>query len=397
MTAEKDADATGSNRTQSLNNRRTFIKTAGVGTAVALAGCLGGDDGGSGGGTAGSPGDELADKLQVLTWGGSYGKKQKQVFIDGFQEEYGVEIEWGEFGSDWDLLSKQKASGEGKVDIVQPSSSGGFVAIKDNLLEPINLDNLENWDNVLDDFKNPTWDAGEDVHLVPLVYGGNGMVYNYEQYAPPDGSAGDEPKVWDDIFNDQTKGNISMPSSIDSIVTIAAHDHDDVNVENFTDAYEANMEKVWERIEYYNDHVFQWWDSGSTMQQLLTNESAIAGQLWVGRVYVLREEEDVPVRYKVPDDGTNFWVDSFAIAKGTKRKHTAEKFIDYTLRVDKSIKFGEEIPYAPGVEIPESKRPDTLSENDDLGNLDKLIQIDPQLVLDHRKEWSKEFQQITRG
>jgi len=319
------------------------------------------------------------------------------VFINSFEEEYEVDVEWGEFGSDWDLLSKQRASGEGEVDVVQPSSSGGFVAIKDELLEPINLDNLENWDNVLDEFQNPAWDPGEEVHLAPLVYGGNGMVYNYEQYAPPGGSVGDEPTVWDDIFTEDTKGRVSMPSSIDSIVTMAAHDHDGVDVENFSDDYEANMEKVWERIEYYNDYVFQWWDSGSTMQQLLTNESAIAGHLWVGRVYVLREEEDVPVRYKVPDDGSSFWVDSFAIAAGTERKHTAEKFIDHTLRPDKTTEFAEEIPYAPGKAIPESDQPSALEANDDLGNLDKLQQIDPQLVLDHREEWSQEFQQITRG
>jgi spermidine/putrescine-binding protein len=405
MTYDTDGEQGSSSRKHS---RRRFIQTTAIGAAAGLAGCAGGGGGGGGGGGDGDDGgdtdtggssdnaettasttngaSDLADELTVLTWGGSYGQKQKEVFIDSFQEEYDVDVTWGQFGSDWDLLTKQRTGGT-EVDVAQPGQTAAYLGGRQDLLLPLRLDNFEYWDNLRDRFKNPTYDPGEDENYVAgLCYGGNGAVYNTDYL--------DEPGSWDDIYTEETKGQVALPSSIDSVVGIIGSDAG-IDAANLSENYEEKMNQVWDLAEKRNEYIFQWWDSGSTMQQLLTNESAIAGQLWIGRVYVLRTEEDVPVEYTVPEEGTTFWTDSYGVASSTERRYTAEKFIDHTLRTDLSEQFAAEIPYAPCV--PLDNPPKALEGNSDIEHLDRLQLLHPQLAEENRQSWEQSFQNIVRG
>jgi spermidine/putrescine-binding protein len=380
------------------SNRRTFLKTAAIGTSVALAGCSGGSnedgsnsaDGSESGGnsgttdgsSSGSDDEELADELTVLTWGGSYGEAQKEVFIDSFADEYGVDVTWGQFGSDWDLLTEQRTGGT-EVDVAQPGQTAAYLGANEELLLPLRTENMDNWDNLRDRFRNPEYDPGEDFHVAGLCYGGNGIVYNTDYM--------DEPSSWDDIYTEDTRGQVALPRSIDSVVAIAASDLE-MDLTSLDENYDEKMDQVWERVGEINEYIFEWWDSGSTMQQLLTEESAITGQLWTGRVYDLRTNEDVPVEYTVPEEGTSYWCDSYGVASNTDRRYTAEQFIDHVLQPELMAEFTSQIPYGPCVPVEET--PEALEGNSDIENIDKLTLLHPELAEENRQEWEREFQSI---
>ena len=51
------------------------------------------------------------------------------------------------------------------------------------------------------------------------------------------------------------------------------------------------------------------------------------------------------LKYIVPKEGANFWIDSLVIPKGTKNKSAAETFINFLCEKDSAYRVAEEIGY----------------------------------------------------
>lgn len=376
--------------------RRAVLASAGVGIA-GLAGCAGGSGGGGGGDdtptgtTVGDSGNQLADELTVLTWGGTYGDAHKSTIIAGFEEEYGVTVEHGVFGNDFDAIAKQKAGGGGNIDVIEPGMTGAMTGVDQDLFLPLRRENIPNLENLTEQFKvdNLTYDPGDEPHIVPWVWGTAGLVHNTEQMSS-------QPTVWEDLFTDETDGKVAMNTvawlelgPIEHAAFALGYD-----ISDFSENYEEKMDDIFGKIAEWDEHMLQWFDSGSTMQQLLKNESAIAGTYWYGR-YLAAKEAGAPIDFKIPDDGTSMWIDNWAIAQGTEHRYTAEKFLDYSLTQDAHAAFSAEFPYASSVEL--DNPPEPLQESPVPDNRDKIHMADMETLYANRKNIQKRFQETIRA
>lgn len=376
--------------------RRAVLASAGVGIA-GLAGCAGGSGGGGGGDdtptgtTVGDSGNQLADELTVLTWGGTYGDAHKSTIIAGFEEEYGVTVEHGVFGNDFDAIAKQKAGGGGNIDVIEPGMTGAMTGVDQDLFLPLRRENIPNLENLTEQFKvdNLTYDPGDEPHIVPWVWGTAGLVHNTEQMSS-------QPTVWEDLFTDETDGKVAMNTvawlelgPIEHAAFALGYD-----ISDFSENYEEKMDDIFGKIAEWDEHMLQWFDSGSTMQQLLKNESAIAGTYWYGR-YLAAKEAGAPIDFKIPDDGTSMWIDNWAIAQGTEHRYTAEKFLDYSLTQDAHAAFSAEFPYASSVEL--DNPPEPLQQSPVPDNRDKIHMADMETLYANRKNIQKRFQETIRA
>ncbi|NPB60912.1 extracellular solute-binding protein, partial [Shigella sonnei] len=80
---------------------------------------------------------------------------------------------------------------------------------------------------------------------------------------------------------------------------------------------------------------------------LYSNETAHIGDGWSGRILALQDDGYDNLEYTIPEEGAYGWGDSFAIAKGSERRYTAEKFLEFTYRSDVKEGLSPQIGYPP--------------------------------------------------
>jgi spermidine/putrescine-binding protein len=387
-------------------HRRNFIRGAGAAAVVGLSGCNsdgGGEDGGSTetATRTGTAGDELADKLVVLSYGGSLGEAHKQNYLDRFQEEFGVQVEKGEFGSDWDLIAKQKAGG-GRVDVIMPSARTYPNAIEDELILPLRTDNVPRMLEKVNDPWRPDgkwgeWNVGDDREWwgAPWEYGASNICYNTEAWP----SEVDEPTSgetsWNDLFVKPLKDELGVPIWENYPIQMAVSSLG-YSPEEWYNNYDQVMEETWDRLNEWNNHVLEWYDSASQMRQILANERALGGMYWHGRVANM-QKEDYPIETVVAKEGGYLFLDTMAVAAGTERRYTAEKLINYYYREENRKGFSEMIPYAPTYDLSDEYMTDALRNNPDIEHRDNHNWYDPTFVSEHKQDWAEKLQSLVRS
>lgn len=378
-----------------MRTRRRFIQSAGAASTVAvtLSGCLGDGDGSSGtdtddgtdtngGGT--TSGNELADELRVATYGGAMGEAAQSTFLDGFQSEYDVEIVSGDYPSNWGLISQMQA-GEVEVDVLILDNTAVPTAFEAGLMRPLRERNVPNMERYRDRFdpRNAQWDPTEEgASYAPFQYFADGMTYNTDQL--------DEPTQWDDMLTEETRGSAINASWIDRVIGVAGVDID-VDVSDLQTDTDSKLEQIWSRVDEQNEYIFEWADAGGTIQDAFANETALIGMMWYGRATTLSNEDDVPVDYIIPEEGTTVATSGWAVSETTDRRYTAETFINYCLSEEAQYNYSEAIGYVPATEM--NELPQIVQENPDYQQQDSLEFFDGHALMEHQQDWSQQFQQ----
>jgi spermidine/putrescine transport system substrate-binding protein len=104
------------------------------------------------------PGQAMAaGELNIFNWG-NYTNPE---LIKKFEEKYDVKVTVTDYDSNDTALAKVKAGGHG-YDIVVPSASYVPIWIKEGLLIETRPDQMENFKNVADEWRDPSWDPGRN-------------------------------------------------------------------------------------------------------------------------------------------------------------------------------------------------------------------------------------------
>jgi spermidine/putrescine transport system substrate-binding protein len=99
------------------------------------------------------------------------------------------------------------------------------------------------------------------------------------------------------------------------------------------------------------------YDSDSPKTALLNGDVDL-GIVWSGEAALLWKKKKT-FQYVLPAEGAHQFIDSLAIPKGAPNKENAEKFIDYILRPEVSVKISDEFPYTnPNAEAVKLLKPE---------------------------------------
>src|SRR5690625_2900714 len=109
--------------------------------------------------------DEMSDELIIFNWS----EYMPDEIISDFEEEFGVKVVYTTFSSNQEMLSKIK-SGTVPYDIAVPSDFYVEVMAQEGLLLEIDLDNIPNFENIADEWKDLEYDPGNK-YSVPYLYG----------------------------------------------------------------------------------------------------------------------------------------------------------------------------------------------------------------------------------
>ncbi|MEA4965345.1 MAG: spermidine/putrescine ABC transporter substrate-binding protein [Oscillospiraceae bacterium] len=306
-------------------NKKWLLLCLGLLLALCLAGC----------------GSKETLTLNVYNWGEyiSDGSEDSmdtvQAFEDWYKETYGVavKVNYDTYASNEDMYAKLK-SGAVSYDVVIPSDYMIARMAEEDMLLPLNYDNIPNDQYIADDFRGLYYDP-DNKYTVPYTYGIVGIIYNAAEVDPADATG------WDLMWNEKYAGRIlQFNNSRDAFGTAMYKDGLDVNTTDTAvwDQALTTLQSQRSLVKsYVMDEIYNMMESG---------EAAI-GAYYAGDYFTMldAEAEGVDLRFYYPDP-TNYFVDAMCIPSCCQNQELAERFINYMLSEEPAIANAEYIYYA---------------------------------------------------
>ncbi len=284
--------------------------------------------------------------LYVYNWGeyisdGSEGcLDANAAFEEWYFETYGerVKVNYSTFSSNESLYAKL-SSGSVSYDVVVPSDYMIERLISEDLLAPLNYDNIPDIGNILPEFwgetsEHSSHDPG-NVYSVPYLYGMIGIIYNTTMVDADDPSLGSWKLMWDE----KHAGNIlQFNNSRDAFGSAQYFLGLDVNSDSEAD-WRMALEKLKEQKPILQGYVMD------EIYNKMENGSAGIAAYYAGD-YLAMYENNSDLEFFYPEEGTNLYVDAMCIPKSSKNKELAERYINFMLMEEAAIANAEYTYYA---------------------------------------------------
>ena len=266
------------------------------------------------------------EKLHIYSWADNF---DESVLAD-FEKEFNVSITYDIYANNEDLLAKIRAGGGG-YDLIQPSDYMVDTMIKNNLLEPLDKNNIPNFIHISDTFKDPVFDPGNQYSIV-YTSGVTGIAYNKKYIKEAIDS-------WEDLWNPAYKGKVILLDDNREVIGMALKKNGYSN--SSTDATE--IKTAVDDLKGLLPSVLAF-DTDTVKQKMIQEEGWIS-TVWSGdAAFIVADNPDIA--YVVPKEGATIFSDNYAIPLGAKNKDLAEKFINYMLDPEVSAKNYETIGYS---------------------------------------------------
>lgn len=250
--------------------------------------------------------------LYVYNWG----EYIDPTVNDLFEQEFGIKVIYDEYDNNESMYATLK-NNAAQYDIVFPSDYMVARLISEDMLEPLNLENIPNYSLIMDNFKGLPYDVNCQ-YSVPYTWGVIGLLYNTEY-------VDQTPESWSDLWDSRYAGKVLMyNNSRDSIGIALIKNGFSVNTED-TEQLELAAQQVLELKRncqaFVSDEIFNLMESGSAYMTPAYGGDALAMM-----------EENPDLDYVIPKEGTNMYVDAMCIVKGSRNKEAAEKYINFMCR-----------------------------------------------------------------
>ncbi len=258
-------------------------------------------------------------EVYVFNWGEYIG----DGVIEAFEKETGIKVNYMEFTENEDMYPLL-ASGANNYDVVCPSDYMVDKLIKENLIQPIDKSKITNYGNIDPEYLKSAelFDPGNQ-YCVPYCWGTVGILYNTSM-------VDEEITSWNALFDEKYSGQILMMNSLRDAYMIALTLLGyDLNTSN-----EAELDEATDLLKKQKP-LIQAYVVDEVRDKMIGGEAAI-GVIYSGEaIYTARENPDL--KYVVPDEGSNVWIDGWVIPTNSKNTENAYKWIDFMCRADVAL------------------------------------------------------------
>ena len=269
-----------------------------------------------------------SNKLYVFNWG----EYIEPEVLDIFEEETGIEVIYDEFETNESMYSKISA-GASLYDLVCPSDYMISKMIAEDLLQPINWDNIPNRVHIgVEHWEQTSGYDPELKYALPYTWGTVGILYNTTLVEEPIDEWSD---LWDSKYTDEILMQDSVRDAFMVALKMLGYSSNSTNEAELQAAKEALTRQKPIVQAYVVDQV---------RDKMISGEAAI-GVIYSGEA-LYTQFENPDLEYVVPKEGTNLWQDSWVIPKNAKHVENAEKFLDFLCRPDIALMNFEYITYS---------------------------------------------------
>ncbi len=339
-----------------------------VGVAM-LTGLLAGCAGGSGASSNG--------EVNVYNWG----EYIDESVLDDFEEATGIKVNYQYYDSNETMYSMLSGGGA-EYDVIIPSDYMIARLISEDMLEPLNFDNIPNFSDIDPELKNPEYDP-ENLYSVPYMWGLMGVIYNTTMV--------DETGLgsWELLWNEKYADDIVMIDNSRDAIGIAlkslGYSFNTTDASQIVEAVDLLIQQRPILQGYVMDEIFGKMEASN----------AAIGTYYYGD-YLTMLESNSDLGFYLPEEGTNIYVDAMCIPKGAANKENAEAFINFMCSTETGLKNCEEIWYStPLLSVRDALDPEVSSDPYAYPDSDILAKCEsyaglPQNILDlYDSEWTR--------
>lgn len=239
-----------------------------------------------------------------------------------FEKETGIKVRMDLYESNEDMLAKLQAGGVSQYDIIVPSDYILPALMKLKLIKELDQTKIPNLKNLLPRFKQTAYDPGNKF-TAAYQWGTVGLLYRSDMLKNYNGS-------WSTIFDPaQSPGNFLLVDSSREMLGIAllylGYDFNSTDPKELVAAADllASTKKRQDCLGFKggvggkNDVV-----AGSAAAAIVYNGDAIQA---------VTNNEDIPLVFAIPKEGSEIWFDSMAIPAKAPNTEAAYKWINYIL------------------------------------------------------------------
>ena len=259
--------------------------------------------------------------INVYNWG-QYISDGTDGYIDvnaAFTAETGIEVNYMTFDSNETMYTKLKTGGS-TYDVIIPSDYMIARLIEENMLLPLNYDNIPNAKYVMSAYRGMAHDP-TDTYSIPYTWGSTGIIYNTKYVDEADVGS------WDLLWNEKYSGKILMfdnPRDAFGVAELLLGYDVNTTDPNQLQACADLLAKQKPLVQaYVMDQLYQ----------KMEHEEAWIGVYYAGD-FIMMQAENENLAFCYPKEGFNLFVDALCIPSSCQNKEAAEAYINFICRPD---------------------------------------------------------------
>ncbi len=266
------------------------------------------------------------ETLNILNWG----EYIDPELITQFEDTYGIKVKYSTMTSNEEMLVKL-TSADNIYDLCFPSDYIIEKLIAQDMLAPLNKENIPNIENIDARFMDLSFDPG-NVYSVPYMWGTVGILYNTAMVTEPVTS-------WSVLWDEQYSGQILMYDSVrDTIgVTLISLGYD-LNTRSEDEIAAARDALIAQKP------LVRAYATDDARMEMVNGQAAMT-VIYSGDAIVCIDENP-DLAFAVPEEGSNVWFDNVVIPATSQKQETAELFINFLCDAEVAKRNTEYIGYS---------------------------------------------------
>ncbi len=271
--------------------------------------------------------------LRVYNWG----EYIDESVLKEFEARYpDIRVQYETYTDNEIMYTKIKNSST-KYDVLIPSDYMIERLIGENMLAPLNFENIPNYSLIDAKYKNLAFDP-ENKYSVPYMWGTLGILYDKTKVQ-------EEHFTWGTLFDGKYANSILMKKDMRDALGVAlkslGYSFNSTNETELRAAKDKLTAQISNVLAYVND---------DGMDKMIAGEAPMALMYAGDAAYCISENEDLD--FAIPEDGSNLFFDSMVIPANSEHKEAAEKFINFMCEKEIAKRNAEEIGYStPHTEV----------------------------------------------
>lgn len=232
-----------------------------------------------------------------------------------------------DYESNAEMAAKLQAGGDSQYDVVVPSSYYVPELADEGLIQPIDHSQVPNFKNLAAKFQDPTYDPG-DKYSIPYQWGTTGIVYNPAKIANPGDS-------WAILFDPKMNPNepfvLPKGEGRDQIGAACAY---------LGYGFNCSKESQWLAAAKLIESVKKRPNFAGFVDETPALDQMKSGLISVSMAYngdvaeCYADGSCAKLKYFLPKDGSEIWVDTMAIPAHAPHPKLALEFINFILNAD---------------------------------------------------------------
>ena len=265
----------------------------------------------------------------------SLGEYIDEDLITQFEDETGIRVNYQTAESNEAMYSLLK-SGGADYDVVVTSDYMIAQLIEENMLEELDYDAIPNFRLIDQRFQNLSFDP-ENKFTVPYTWGTLGIIYNAAM-------VDEEIDSWSVLYDSKYAGDVLLiNNSRDALGEALLYSGSSVNT--------TDPDEIREAFAHIADAsrrgVFQGKVSDQVFQKMEGGNAAIATYYAGDYLSMLENQADgVDLRYVIPKEGSNWFVDAMCVLKGAPHYEEAMAWINFIASTKANLANMDFIGYA---------------------------------------------------